>query len=34
MITLLLVPLLLPWAAPALARRVPARCSRSPPCGP
>ncbi|MFF7946086.1 M56 family metallopeptidase [Streptomyces griseorubiginosus] len=27
MIALLLVPLLLPWAAPALARRVPARCS-------
>lgn len=27
MITLLVVPLLLPWAAPALARRVPARCS-------
>ncbi|MFC8362930.1 M56 family metallopeptidase [Streptomyces griseorubiginosus] len=27
MIPLLLVPLLLPWAAPALARRVPARCS-------
>ncbi|WP_020134592.1 M56 family metallopeptidase [Streptomyces sp. 351MFTsu5.1] len=29
MITLLLVPLLLPWAAPALARRVPAHCSPS-----
>ncbi|MFC8427751.1 M56 family metallopeptidase [Streptomyces sp. NPDC057253] len=27
MITLLVVSLLLPWAAPALARRVPARCS-------
>ncbi|MEU6352425.1 M48 family metalloprotease [Streptomyces sp. NPDC047072] len=27
MIALLLVPLLLPWAAPALARRLPARCS-------
>jgi hypothetical protein len=27
MIALLLIPLLLPWAAPALARRIPARCS-------